>query len=98
MSFIVKIIFGDIWIFCGDADQFMMFQEFFRFPVPTYAHPAFAEPQVQHFVNLSAGFNDRILSDNADIRRTVLHIGGHVRAFCQKEFQFQLLIGKNQFS
>ena len=98
MLLVVEIIFRDIRIFRCHTDQFMMFQFFCCLFISTHTHPAFSESKIQDFMDFASLFDNCIFSDNSNVCCSVLYISRHIRSFCEKEFQSQFFIYKNQLS
>ena len=93
-----EVLSGNIGIFRGHTDHFVVLQKLPCFFRSAYAHPAFAESKIEDFIDPSVLFQDDVGADNADIRRAVFHIGRNVRTLCQEKSEFLLFIRKDQLS
>ena len=61
---------------------------FFVLGKTRHAQFAFFKAQIEHFVQIAPGFEQRVFAHDADIRDAVFHIGGNVRRLDEKELEF----------
>ena len=96
MLFIIKIILGDPWIFCGHPNQRSMLQQFPRIGRTRDTHSAASDAEINHLVELPCFLHNRILTHNSDIGRTILHIRRNIVRFGKEKLKLLFLIRKNQ--
>ena len=98
MFLIIKIVFGNVWIFGCNTDQLVVLKQFTGTFRSTDTHTTFPESEVHYFIKLTSFFKNDILASDADIGSTVFNVSWYIRSFGEEKAQFQIFIDKDQFA